>query len=796
VRAAPRWGMSALNRKLLRDLWQVRGQALAIAFVIGAGIAIFASMLSTLDSLDLTLRTYYERYRFADVFASLERAPMSVAADIAAIPGVARVETRVVADVTLDVPDLEEPAIGRLISIPEGGRPALCDVFLREGRLPDRARPDEVLASESFARAHGFQPGSVVRAVINGRRRALVIVGLALSPEYIYPIRPGEILPDDRRFGVFWMQRRALASAFNLDGAFNDVVLQLMRGSSEADVIARLDRLLERGYGGRGAIPRALQPSNWYLANELDQLRNSAIYVPVIFLGVAAFLVNVVLSRLVSVQRPQVAALKALGYANREIGWHFVKNSLAIAICGAVIGVAFGAWIGWAMTRLYTQFFHFPILLYRLQPMVVVQSAAVGLVAAVLGGAGAVWRAARLAPAEAMRPESPARYSISLPERLGIGRFLTQPTRIILRALQRHPGRTALSITGIGLATALMVVGAFMMDSVDVMMETSFNVAQRYEVMVTFAQPASGGALDDLRRLPGVMAAEPFRAVPVRLRFGHRSREAAILGATPDARLNRIVDGLSRIARVPPGGLLLSSMLARVLDVRRGDEVAVELLEGGRRTQRIEVAGVVDDFMGMNAYMDTRALHELMREGATVSGAYLRVDPLQSRVLYSTLKATPRVAGVLVKDAARQNLTDTFVSMMRQMLAVYMLFAGVIAFGVVYNNARISLAERSRELATLRVIGFSRAEISYILLGELFIITLIALPVGCAMGYGLAAGMMSLLETEMWRLPFVILPGTYALAIMTSAGTTIVSALIVRRRLDRLDLVAVLKIRE
>jgi putative ABC transport system permease protein len=503
-----------------------------------------------------------------------------------------------------------------------------------------------------------------------------------------------------------------------------------------------------------------------------------------------------VLSRLVLVQRPQVAALKALGYGNGEVAWHYVKSSLVIAALGAAMGIAAGAWFGWAMTRLYTMFFHFPILLYRLQPAIVVASVALALLAAALGALGAVWRAARMAPAEALRPDVPARYRVSLAERTGLGRVLTQPARMISRALQRHPGRAALSVLGIGLGTALMVVGTFSLDSIDLMMDVQFNVAQRFDVMTTFVLPASEGALEDTRRLPGVMAAEPFRAVPVRLRFAQRSRHTVLIGAQRGARLSRIIDSPSRVVDLPAGGLVLSGMLARVLGARPGDDVTVEVLEGPRRDVRLRLARVVDEYMGMNAYLELDALHALMQEDGTVSGAFLQVDQARARELYAALKATPRVAGVLLKDAALASFNDTMASMMRQMLAVYVLFAGIIAFGVVYNNARVSLAERSRELATLRVIGFSRGEVSYILLGEIAVLTLAALPVGCLMGYGMAAAMMSILETELWRLPFVILPRTYAFAMITSVSATIVSALIVRQRLDRLDLVAVLKMRE
>ncbi len=788
--------MTALDRKLLRDLWLARGQAAAIALVIAAGIAIFVAMFSTFTSLDLTLATYYDRYRFGDVFAGLERAPLAVARRIADIPGVAQVETRVVVDVTLDVPGLAEPAVGRLISVPAERRPILCDLFIRKGRYPEAGRPDEVLASETFARAHHLEPGDSVGAVVNGRRRDLRIVGLALSPEYVYPIRPGELLPDERRFGILWMERRALASAFDMHGAFNDLVLRLMRGASTPEVIARLDRILEPAYGGLGAIPRSLQSSHWDLNNELQQLESSGAIVPVIFLGVAAFLLNVVLSRVVLVQRPQIAALKALGYGNGAVAAHYMKWGLAIALAGGAAGVALGAWLGWALTRLYAVFFHFPVLYYRLDPVVVLAGVGMSVAAAGLGVIGAVGQAVALPPAEAMRPEVPARFGESWPERAGLGRLLSQPTRIVLRTLQRHPGRAGLSVAGIALGTGLLVVGTFSLDSIDVMMDTQFNLAQRFDVAVTLVQPGSAAALDEIRRLPGVIDAEPFRAVPARLRAGSRSRHAAISGVVSQARLSRVVDAAPRVVALPPEGLVLSAKLAELLGVRPGDPVTVEVLEGARPARAVPISGLVDEFMGTNAYMDLDALHRLMQEGSTVSGAYLQVDGARAPELYARLKATPRVGGVMLKRAATESFRETFASLVNTVVYIYALFAGAIAFGVVYNSARISLSERSRELATLRVIGFTRTEVSYILLGELALVTLVAIPVGLIAGYFGAAGVVTAFDTELFRIPLAVSSRTCAFAAMTTATATVVSALIVRTRVDRLDLVEVLKARE
>jgi len=788
-----RW--PALDRKLARDLRAAAGQVAAISAVIGAGIAVLVAMFSTFDSLDLSLRTYYEEYRFGDVFVSAVRAPLSAAERVAAIPGVAQVEARVVASVTIDVPGMSDPGTGRLVSVPGDRRPVLCDLFLREGRYLEAGRPDEVLASELFARAHGLGPGDTVGAIVNGRRRELRIVGLALSPEFIYQIRPGELFPDNERFGVFWMERRALAAAFQMEGGFNDLVIGLTRGASEPDVIAEVDRVL-RPYGGTGAIPRALQLSHWYLQSELEGLRTSGIFVPAVFLGVAAFLLNVVLSRMVAVQRSQIAVIKALGYGNAAIGAHYVKWSLMVALSGSAVGAVGGALLGRALTGLYTGFFQFPILLYRVDSRVLLAAVLVGVAAAVAGAIGAVSRAVRLPPAEAMRPEPPARYAISWAERAGLRALLSPAARSVLRTVQRHPGRAALSVVGIGLGASLLVVANFSLDAIDVMLDLQFNQAQRYDLAVSFVEPTSARALDEVARLPGVLRAEPFRVVPARIRAGPRSRVLAITGVRARAELSRVVDASSRVVDLAPGGLVLSDKLARVLGVGVGTRVMVEVLEGERPVREVPLVGLVSEYTGMNAYMDLESLHRLMREGGTLSGAYLAVDPARRDALYRQLKATPRVSGVLNKRAAMQSFLDTVASMMSQMQAIFVAFAAIIAFGVVYNNARISLGERNRELATLRVIGFTRAEVARVLLGELVVVTGLAAPFGLAGGYGLAAALVWAYDTEMYRLPLVIGGGTYAFAGGTIVAATVLSAAVVRRRLDRLDLVAVLKTRE
>jgi putative ABC transport system permease protein len=785
--------LRALDRKLIRDLWAMKGQSLAIASVIGAGVAMFVMYLSNFDSLQRTRAAYYETARFADVFASLKRAPSSLEPRIAALPGVETVATRVVADVTLDVPGMAEPATGRLISVPDRGRPPLNDVYLRRGRWVDSTRPDEVLASEIFCEAHGFNPGDRVAAIINGRRRWLTIVGIALSPEYVYAIRPGAIFPDKRQFGIFWMNRRALASAFNLEGGFNDVSLTTARGASVTDVIAGLDGLLET-YGGFGSIPRSVQLSAWTLDNELRQLQTFGFITPAIFLGVAAFILNIALTRALSLQRSQIAALKALGYSNRELAWHYIKWALVIAGSGALAGVAAGAWLGSGMIGLYNQFFRFPTLDFHLSMGVAVLSVIISLAVAAAGAQSAVRRAVRIPPAEAMRPEMPTRYRRSVVE--GVWQHVTPATRMILRNLERQPLRSAASVIGIAFAVAVLFVGLAFVDVMNVLINEQFVMGMRQDATVTFVEPRSPRAMSSVERLPGVMDVEPIRSVPVRLRAGPRSRTLALTGLPETPRLNRIVNRNGAVVSLPADGLVLSTMLGRILDVSPGDVIQVEVLEGMRFVRQIPVVSLVDDSVGLQAYMRIEALRRMLHEGEVITGAAVTLDPAAIGRFYAAVKALPAIAGVALTAVTLQNFRDTMAENMYLQIFLNVMFAGIIAFGVVYNSARVSLSERERELASLRVLGFTRPEISLILLGELAVLTVLALPVGAAIGYVLGQVIMTAFNNEVYRLSFVTSPATVAWSFLIVIAAAAASGLLVRRRLDRLDLVAVLKTRE
>jgi putative ABC transport system permease protein len=779
----------------MRDLTGMRGQIVTIGLVVACGIAVFVAAMGAYHSLLSAQADYYSASRFAEVFASLKRAPLSLERELAELPGIGQLETRLVKDVTIDLPDVAVPISGRVIALPERGEIRLNRPYLRRGRLPDPNAQNEVVVSEAFANANALYSGSSLSAILNGKLQELRIVGVVLSPEYVFATRAGEPLPDDKRFGLLWMRYKPMAAAFDLDGAFNDVVATLAPGAREAAVLAGIDRLLEP-YGGLVAYGRYHQPSNRYLSDEITQQGIMATTIPVIFLAVAAFLLNVVLGRLVRTQREQIAALKALGYDNRAIAAHYLKLVGIVIFAGAALGILVGVLLGRAMTQNYTLFFRFPVLAFRLQPWVPLLATGIGLAAGFAGTLSAVRSIARLAPAEAMRPPAPATYRQGVLDRIGWTAQLSAQRRMMLRGITGRPLRSTLTVLGIALAVPIVMISFFWQDALEYMIAVQFGAAERSDAVVTFTDAVPGRARHEIERMPGVISTEGFRSVPVRLRAGHRSYRTAISGLPPHAKLRQLLDADLHVIAIPSDGLLLSRRLGDRLDIGPGSTIAVEVLEGDRPIRQVPIVGVVDDVIGLAAYMEIGALNRLMREGDAINSVAVTVDSRESAEPYRQFKQLSKVETVTIKKLSLMTFRETTALFVLVLAGIFAAFAVVIAIGVVYNNARISLQERAWELASLRVLGFTRAEVSRVLLAEIAAEIMLAIPVGLGLGYWLVRGLVVWHETEMFKIPPVIEARTYAIAILIVLLAAGVSALIVRRRIDTLDLVAVLKTRE
>jgi putative ABC transport system permease protein len=788
--------MKALDRKVFRDLKLLWSQALTIALVVASGIGGFVGCLSAVESLTIARERFYDAGRFGDVFAIVKRAPDAQALRLAELPGVVDVQTTIEAGARVTVPGYADPVIGQLIGLDSRHPRRQNRVSLRSGRLPEpgsRAGGElEAVVAEVFAQAHKLTPGSSVTALVNGKLRPLRITGTVLSPEYIFAGMWG--MPDVRAFGVFWLDADELAAALDMQGAFNKVSLRLAPDASRPAAVDAVNRQLLR-FGGMPAHDRDDQMSHAMLDNEIREQQILGTILPSIFLAVAAFLLHVVTARLIATQREQVAALKALGYPNRAIALHYLKLVTPMAAGGWLLGLALAKWLGTMLMGLYDEVFRFPVFVHVMPSELVAVSLFVVAVTALVGTLTAIAATVRLQPAEAMRPPAPGKYRRSLLER--VPRLRTGPAlRMILRNVERRPLRAAVTVGGIAASAAIIVMGNFFRDAIDVIVDTNFNLGMRGDVEMWTTDPIDAGASRALARLPGVLQVEPGRRVAVRFIHGARSETGVIQGRTTPTSLLRVIDVDGRVAEPPPEGLLLSDRLADKLGLRVGDSVTVELREGRRVVRDVTVAQLVRDMMGLNAYMDRRALNRLLGEGDVVSEFTLRTLKGEDMRVLEATKALPRVSGSFSKASMMRNMEEVTARNILIMSAVLTGFAAVIAVGVVYNNARIALAERAWELASLRVLGFTRAEVSLLLLGELGLAIAIAVPLGMALGWGLTHGIVELMRSDQFYFPVVIRARTYAFAALCVVAAGVASAMVVRRRVDRLDMVAALKTRE
>ena len=785
--------MSLLDRKLFRDLKALKSQAIAVALVMACGLAMMIMTRSLILSLATTRDSYYERFRFAEVFARLKRAPNSVREELAAIPGVARVQISIAIQVTLDVPGLMEPAVGLINSLPERGEPVLNRLHVRAGRLPaGRTAVGELAVGEAFAAAHQLKPGATLSAVLNGTKQPFRVTGVVLSPEFVFEAPPGAALPDNKTYGVFWMPYKELATAFQLYGAFNSVAITLDPGASEGAVIAAINRILAP-YGGRGAYGRVDHPSHRRVDDEIRVLQGLSVAFPLVFLGVAAFMTNSVMSRQIALQREQIAMLKACGFGNRQIGLHYFKFSLAIVVGGVALGAVGGVILGYRLVEMYHLFFRFPQLDFILDGRVLLTAASVSALAAFTGVAGAVHRAVRLPPAEAMRPEAPARYQPALVERLGISRWFSPSFRMALRNIQRRPVRSGLTCLALALATAMLIVPNSFRDGITYVIDFQWDIVQRQTVTLSLVEPGPARAIADFRHMPGVVWAEPFRFVPIELKAGPITRRLLLQGLPERGTLSRVIDAYPQQFTLPPRGIIMSAKLASVLQLSTGDSVNARVLEGREREITIPIVGLAEDFAGIACYMEIHALNRLLLEGDCISGAHVVVDKARWPQFLAGVKETPRIAGCIIKDSLREGFRKTTAESIGLLQKIYMLFATIVAFGIIYNSARISLSERARELATLRVLGFSRGEVGAVLVGELVVLTLVALPAGLIIGSAFAKGILTAVNTETVRLPLVLTTENYAFAVLVVASASAVSAVFAARKLADIDLVSALK---
>ena len=787
--------MSMLDRKLLRDLWKLRTQALAIILLIASGVAMFEMALSNYLTLRSMQVRHYEREAFADIFADLKRAPASLAAHISGIDGVAAAEARIVQPVRIMREDGDASVSGRIVSLPPTGQPELNRLRLTRGRWIEAGKRNEAIVNAAFADARHVRTGDTIDVILNGRLEKFTIAGIALSPEFVFATRSGLPLPDDHAYAILWAERSSVAAAFNMEGAFNNLTVRLAPGASEAAVISGIDRKLE-AYGGTGAIGRRDHPSHRFVEDELAEQRTMSVVMALIFLGIASFLLNVVIGRLVTAQREQIASLKALGYPNAPILLHYLKLTAALVLAGTVAGGLAGAWLAAQMIEMYRPFFRFPDWAFEFRLWLPLASGAMAFAAAMIGVVLSVADVVRLPAAVALRPSTPGTASTTAFKSLRHLGLAGPRSMMIVRTIVGRPARTLMTICGLMLAVPLATMGLFWWDSLGYMIDFNFERVERSDAQVTLIHALPSRAVREVSRMPGVFTAEGSRLIPVRLVNGHRSYRTVLQGVSEGSELRVPRESDLQPVVIPPEGVVLSRRLAAKLWLSKGDMLTVEVQEGGRPLRQIAVAGLADDILGLSAYIARPALNRLMREGDLVNSIALRIDPREAAGVWSRLQQTAKVEAVAIRSSLLRSFDEKISGLINVSAFILTGFGILIAFGVVYNAARVAYQERAWELATLRILGFTRRETLTVLFGELAIVVAIAVPLGLVLAHWLIALILRLRDNESFQLPAIISPATFALSALVIIAASVTSAILVRRLVEKLDLVAVLKTRD
>lgn len=779
--------VKVLDKKALRELLAWKSQALTITLVIASGIAVYLTSLSAYDSLLVSRNNFYAEYSLSEGFVSLHKAPESVVLDISKIPGVSYAEGRIIKDIVLDFESESIPSGGRIVTLTEG----LNRLALLQGRLP--REKDETVISEAFSLANQLEPGSKLTAVLDGKKKILTVSGIALSPEYVYVFRPGGFLPDDKHYGILWMEKESVEEIFDMNGAVNDIIFDFGTDIERNSILKEVDLKLTR-FGGLGSFDRDKLPSHSFLRDEFKQLRTTAYSIPMVFLGVAAFLLHIVSSRMISKQREQIATLKALGYGNRSIAFHYLKIILFVCIIGSFLGIIFGYYLGTQMVDLYGDYYKFPNLKFLFDPRLAIQGILIGIISGMAGSLLSIRKATSLQPAQAMRPPTPENFSKSFLEEYW--KDLPVVYRIAIRNLTRRPGRTLLFILGVSSSVMIMILGLFSRDTMNSILKIQFEDLQRDTVTLNFQNAIPSDSILELAKKDGILLAEGYRAVPIRIRYGNSSKEIVLTGMPKNSSLRRLINEHGQNVPVPEDGILLNSGLAKKFGIHKGDKIQLEVLEGQRIKTEVEVTGIINEILGQGAYKEIQSLNRLLREGDQVNIAALWTDSSKEEALLNELKSYPKISGMSTRV---RTLKIFYELMSKSVLAtslIIMIFACIISVGVVYNTALISLSERAFELGSLRILGFTKTEVFIILSGELTIVILASLPLGCLLGYFSGYGILNTVETEGFKIPLFVSPKTYVISIFTVLITSLFSFWILYVKIKSLDLISVLKVRE
>ncbi|WP_031516889.1 ABC transporter permease [Desulfofalx alkaliphila] len=792
--------MNSLNKKLWRTVLSTKGQFLAVAAVVMLGMTVFIAMVTTYHNLEATQDKYYKDNNFADHYFHVINAPQEIVSRIEDLPGVLKVTGRI----QKDVPVLKEDnqrATARLTGYWLPIENEINGIEITSGQIFDEhghGGKYEVLLDPQYAEANKLSFNDTLTIAAEGKQVTLTVAGTAIGPEFVYPIKDAStLIPDYETFGIFYVPNALAQQFLNLPGQINQILIIFAPGADKDATVRQIENILEP-YGNLTNYPRDDQISHALLQAELDQLLTTSQSLPVIFLLVAALIQFVIISRLVKSQRLQIGIMKALGYHNRQIMWHYAGYAMLVAVTGLVLGSVLGVVLAGYLTRVYALYFNLPEAMGGISMPAIVLGAFLCMGTAMAAGFVATRGILKINAAHAMRPEPPKGTGKVIFENWPwFWRRLDPSWKMALRGVLRNRLRFAITTLGVVLAVGLLVVSWFFNDSIDYLLEQHFYREQKYDLIVRFDAPVKDNELLYISQLDGVIKTEPIFEMPVKMAFGDKTADDTLLGLPTDVSLKMLVGEQGQQLWLPTNGILMDRRTAHDLGVNIGDKVKVEtqLGIGPSHQDYLTVMGINRQFVGGGSYINISQLNRLIGEHQVVTGAMLKVEHGKALPVEEQLNKIIGVSSVL----SRQKELDNFyqhLEMMVYFTGVMVIFAGVLGFAIVYNSSLINFYERKNELASLKVIGFSNREISNLLLKETAIQTVLGIALGLPFGRAMAHGYINAVSTDMFIIPVIIYPMTYILSAIGGIIFVMVAFKYANRGIRKLDMVEALKYRD
>lgn len=789
--------MRALDKKLWRTIRSTKGQFIAVVAVVMLGLSVYISMTTAYYNLERTQQEFYQENSFADYYIHVVNAPQEIIKQIEAVPGVTKATGRIQKDVPV-LKEQNQRATARVTSYPMPLDTELNRIQLQSGRMFDQYPQSggvEILVDPQYAEANNIQFNDQVIIVADGRQVPLTVVGIATGPEFGYSIQDtANLVPDYETFGIVMVPNNQAQQVLNLPGQVNQVLLALAPGADEAKVAQQVKDILEP-YGVLADYAREKQLSHAILQGELDQLLTTSRSLPLIFLLLAAAIQFIILSRMVKSQRLQIGVMKALGYNNRQVILHYTGYAICVAVTGALLGTLLGLWFASGMSKMYSYYLNLPDTIGGISYPAILYGSLLSLVTATIAGLTATRSITAINPAESMRPEPPkGTGTILLESWTWLWSKLDSSWKMSLRTIFRNWVRSGITMVGVVFAVGLLVVSFFMNDSIDYMLDRHYQQEQHYDFLIRLGTPVKDYELNNIQRLDGVIRVEPILEIPVKMSYQGRTEDDLLVGLPADVSLKTLMDGNDQPLRLPEEGLLIDQRTAAKLGVGVGDRVTVEtrLGLGPSHLAQITVTGINQQLIGGGSYLDLGRANRVLQESGLVTGAMLRVEPGKNDLVEAEMNEITGIASILSRHKELANFTknmDTLIFF----TAVMITFAAVLGFAIVYNSAMISYTERKRDMASLRVLGYTTKEVSGLLFKETAIQSALGIALGLPFGYLMARSYVNAVSSDIFTIPVVVYPQTYLLSALGGIIFISVAHLLTVRGIKRLDLVEALK---